>query len=753
MTASWNDVQANPEYQKLTPQEKEAARSQYFNEIVAPKVPKDQLTAARSEFDQDTLKSAPKEQQSLAQKAIGQIGKNPLVGQVEAGLSMASRALALPVAAGASLYQLATAPAGEKAKSAAEASQGVTEAMTYQPRSEAGQATTEAAGKVLGVPGQLGDYAQEKVGKALEGKVSVGTEEAARATARMIPEAIAAVAGARVGEALEGRAATAAKAAATAAKATETTTLNAAKDFVTSKVGMKWEDVPDGLKKKLRLVARDPKELAKLDPDTVEREARAERLGMPITRGDASRNVGQQSREDIVKKVGDENPIRDIRTAQDRALHGAVDKVRESTGATAKTGEQVGQSVQDAGIRAKAKASKTAYDEAFDKARKTEPNATVSADPLYEALSKNPDIQHLGFVETWLKKAKVEQKGEGPGAPIQLSTDIGKALKAKSGKSGAEEIERRPIPLSELQDLRENAAAIARSGHGSEKHFAGLLVKSIDKSFDKIPSAAKAWKEARALYKAHQKEFEETGIIKALGSNKSKSSDRRVDAEKTVAKVMRSSKEDIGKLKKTLTTGGTEETRAAGTRAWRNVQAGVLDELKEAARGKRKIPGEKGQPQFQSTFLDEFKKLEDNGKIDVIFDKEQAARLREIAKGVQDVRTKGNLGTSGSDTAQNLAAQNTLSKLEKLSKFPYGGKYIAGAAKIGQSMLKAGQTEREFAHAKTTPVNEAAEKAKSSRRKSDKSAARKKNTLKTLRRVGPVTPLTLRQRDEQNQNP
>jgi hypothetical protein len=695
--------------------------------------------------------AVPKKEPPTAEKVargIGAVAANPEVGAAETGLSLALGALSLPVAAGASLYQLATAPAGEKAKRAAEASQGVTEAMTYEPRTEAGKALTGAAAKVLGLPGELGEYAQEKVGKALAGKVSVGTEEAARATVRMIPEVVATVAGARAGEGLGKGSAAAGRAVTGEARAAASASLDAAKDFVTNKLGIKWDEVPPGLRKKLQTVARDPQELAKLDRDTVEREARAERLGYPITRGDAARNLGQQSREDVIKKAGDENPIRDIRTAQDLALHGAVDQVRKSTGATAKTHEQIGQSVQDEGIRTKAKASKAAYNAAFDKARETEPNATVSADPLYEALSKNPDIQELGFVERWLKKAKIEQKGAGPGGPIQLSTDIGKALKSKA-KGAAEEIGRRPISLDELQNLREHAGEVARSGRGSEKYVAGKLVKAIDQSFEKIPPAAKAWKEARDLYDAHQKEFEKTGINKALGSNKPKSTDRRVDVEKTVAKVMRSSKEDIGKLKKTLTTGGTDATRTAGTRAWRNIQAGVLDELKEAAKGKRKIPGEKGQPQFQSTFLDLFNKLEANGKIDVIFDKAQAAKLREIAKAVQDVRTKSNVGISGSDTATNLAAQNTLSKLEKLSLVPFG-KTLAGAAKIGQSILKAGQTERELAHAKTTPVTEAATKAKSSRSASHQSATRRKNTLRTLGRVARASPLTLRERDEQN---
>src|SRR5262249_52316175 len=222
MTATWNDVQANPDYQKLTPEQKEAARNQYFDQVVAPKVPKDQLTAVRGAFDKDTLKAAPKEQQSLASKAgelayKGTVDYNPAVAAAETGLQMATGAAALPVAAGASLYQLATAPPGEKAKRATEASQGVQEAMTYQPRTEGGKGLSGVVGTVLGIPGQIGDYAQEKVGEALEGKVSVGTEEAARATARMIPEALVAVAGGRAGDVTK-RAATAAKASVSAAK-------------------------------------------------------------------------------------------------------------------------------------------------------------------------------------------------------------------------------------------------------------------------------------------------------------------------------------------------------------------------------------------------------------------------------------------------------------------------------------------------------------------------------------------------------
>jgi len=751
---TWAEVQTNPEYQKLPAERKEAARKQYFDEMVAPKVPKEKLSSVRAQFDKDTTQQAapaPAQPQRSEVAAMGDM--NPIAGLAETGMNMATGIAALPVEAAASTYKLATAPWGKKAEEAAKASEGVRESMIYQPQTTIGKGMTKAVGTVLGIPGEIGEAAESAVQNRLEGKGIPKTAMVAEVGARLAPEVAATLLGARVGGKLRARAAPGEAAAEAARQASVKAAPDVARQYLESKTGYKWDELPQGLKDKLTIVARDPESLKKLEPETIEREARAERLNMPISRGDAARNLGQQTREDLVKKVGDENPIRDMRSAQDTALHGAMDEVRKSTGAIAKTGEQIGESVQDEGIRGKKAASKSAYDAAFDKARATEPKASVSADPLYEALAKNPDIQELGFLEKWLKKAQIEQKGEGPGAPVQLSTDIGKALKARAKGGKSEEVlERRPIPLTELQHLRETAAGIARSAHGSEKYFAGKLVKAIDKSFDKIPAAAKAWKEARDLFKAHQKEFEEQGIIKALGDNKRNSSDRRVDVEKTVAKVLKSSKADIGALKKTLTTGGTQATRGAGTRAWRNIQAGVLDALKKKAEGKRGIKGEKGQAQFGSQFLDLFNELEANGKIDAIFDAPQAAKLREIAKGVADVRTKADKGISGADTAMNLKVENTLSKLEKTAKLPWGGKYIAGVAKVAKGIVKAGETEREFANAKTTPVTEAAETASKAAKKSDKKARRSRNTLRGLRRAGPVAPpLTLQNQQDQQQ--
>jgi hypothetical protein len=54
MAMKWSDVAANPAFQALSFDEQEEARNQYFNEVVAPQVSKDEIDAVRGEFLADT---------------------------------------------------------------------------------------------------------------------------------------------------------------------------------------------------------------------------------------------------------------------------------------------------------------------------------------------------------------------------------------------------------------------------------------------------------------------------------------------------------------------------------------------------------------------------------------------------------------------------------------------------------------------------------------------------------------------------
>lgn len=58
MPKPWSAVAANPEYQALSPDQQEAARSQYFDQVVVPQLKPDQISVARQQFDAQTGRKA-----------------------------------------------------------------------------------------------------------------------------------------------------------------------------------------------------------------------------------------------------------------------------------------------------------------------------------------------------------------------------------------------------------------------------------------------------------------------------------------------------------------------------------------------------------------------------------------------------------------------------------------------------------------------------------------------------------------------
>lgn len=87
MVVTWDSVASNPAYQALPQEQKDAARQQYFNDVVAPQIPQEHLDIARKQFDSySTPKSnAPKEPGLMSR--IGTDISNRGTGMAEALLS------------------------------------------------------------------------------------------------------------------------------------------------------------------------------------------------------------------------------------------------------------------------------------------------------------------------------------------------------------------------------------------------------------------------------------------------------------------------------------------------------------------------------------------------------------------------------------------------------------------------------------------------------------------------------------------
>ncbi len=747
---TWAEVEAKPQYQGLSPDQKEMARNQYWEQVIAPKVRKEDQKLYRQQFDKDTL---PKKGPQASGGTVGTVldymlGKavDATLGPAEVALHVASQAAALPVEAAGSLLNLATAPAGHRAEKAAGLSQAIGNVMTYQPRTQEGRQIAGAADKVMSVVPKVADWATRDIAEdpTIKGALGPTGSAALQGVANTAVQAIPTVLGARGAKAVAtdaGSAATAARAAAAATRVSEG--LKRAKAYVAAKTSLDWGKIPASVQKNLTDIAEhDPDALLRLKPKAIERQARLEDLNIPATRGQVERDRAQLTHEQTLSKGDVGKPLQDIRDTQDTALHRQVDVVRRSTRAQATTRQGVGESVEralrgtkeenpekwgkaqiEAGLKSPAKAvwSKANYNRKFAIARETEPNASVSPEPLIKLLQKNPDRQELGWLQSWLNKAKVEEAAEQPHAEEPAARHVDATGKPRwTWDTPKPDIGLRNVKLDELTHLREQAAMIARTGQGSEKFYAGKVVGAIDDAMSKIPAAAKNWRAAFDAFKQHKIEFEDQALVSKLTEMASRT-DPVTAMEDTSDAVRGASAADIRNLKKTLTEGGTAQTRAAGQQAWRDIQGSLLDYLKEKADPSEEKGGAE-QAQFAKGFRKEFRKLDKDGKIDAIFSPAQAKRLRAIAQATEDVRTQPRMGVQGSDTAANLQAakdrsqMKTLTLLEKTARFGKAGQLVAGAARGLKSMKESGQAIKDVATAKRSRLDEAAEEARAKKK-------------------------------------
>lgn len=581
-------------------------------------------------------------------------------GEVEPALAAGSGMLASIAGAGASAYGLATAPPGLKARTADEYAKKVASALTYQPRTAFGKLVTNAAA----IPGELlskaGDKTADAVFDATGNKyLAAGADVALQgavniAGGKLVSKGLGAVTSRLKSEPI-----------ATAEQA------QAAESYATSH-GLDWDTLPPVLKKDLAHIAADPEALAGLDPQQAARAARLEKLQVPATRANITRNTGDITAEESFSKADIGQPIRDIKAAQDTRLHGLLDTLRSETGATAETRQALGKSVQGA-ERAKLaslKATKTlAYKEARDSG---ETAAPAEIAPLEEFLSDPTNRRNAGYLRSAIDDY------------------------AQDGQ----------VSINHLEEIRKEANANVSKG-GPEGYFAKKAVKVIDGILD--DSGGDIYKKARAAHAALKTEFDRQGRVKKLVTEKGYSTDRAVALEDTFDNVvLRGSAEELGTVKKSLTDtkAGSGKTRAMGQQAFKDLQGATIDYLKEKAAGKRAIPGENEQLPFNSAFREAFSELDKDGKVDLLFSKQQASLLRELYKVVGDVRTTPATRISGSDTVpRSVAAVSSL--LDQISKLPITnvGKGLITSL---EELRKKGFRKTQVQKAVTSPISEAA---------------------------------------------
>lgn len=605
----------------------------------------------------------------------------------EASAHLGTEMLAFPVEGAASLGAMALAPSGQRVRSANQAIESVSNAMVYQPQTPEGAAVSKGVDTVIGTPGRLADKAGQKV-------TDVTGSAGAGAATSLVLQAIPAVLGGQ-GISAIAKTSAGAKAAAAASEAVQR-----AKTYVSTRTGLDWNALGPEYQKKLAQIAVDAKNLDNLDPKAVERVARAKSLDLPISRGQATRNLGQITQEENLQRSEAGQPLRDIQSQQDIGLHKKLGELRP---AGADTRAQVGESVQGA-ARAKYQALKKDYQAKYKAARESgETRSPVSTTALEDWLSVPANARNSGYLKSALQEYK----------------------DSVSRETGPEKVSQ--IRINDLEEIRKEVNAASQSSDGTTRHFAGEAKKVIDGILDQ--AGGDLYKKARQSFKATKDEFDRQSLVKKLVTEKGKSSDRAVALEDTFDTVVRSgSKDQLSSLIKSLKQGGTTKTRAMGAKAVSDLQAATIDYLREKAAGRRGVTGEQEQLQFNSSFIDAVDELDKDGKLDVLFGGKATSALRELRAATRDLRTKPADRIAGPNTTPRLIAA-----LEKLSKVPILGDIVGGAAKAVGKLHQMGKEGREVKEAATNPVDSAASKAK-----------KPKNTIGMLGRGATLAPATVR---------
>lgn len=356
---------------------------------------------------------------------------------------------------------------------------------------------------------------------------------------------------------------------------------------------------------------------AALTEDALLRSERAQSLPVPInlTLGQKTRTFDQMRFEKETAKLPTEGTrLRERFAEQNDKVFQNFDAFIDQTGAEAPNLRTTGKLV-DAALVKKYKAKKDEIREAYKVARESGDMAElVDVSPIRDYLAENSSA--------------------ATNAPILNS--VQSELERLTGGG-------RYISINDIEELRKMTGKLGKPNMANANAaFAPDVVGVIDSLT--AGKGGPAYQQARRMYENFSKEFKNAGVINGLLRTKPGTRDRAVAFEDVFNKtILAGSLDDVRAVRRTLQTGGEE-----GKQAWRELQGQTLNDIKQKAFG-NSSRDELGNPIGSPAKLDQaIKNLDADGKLDFIFGKRGAERLRDVNDLAKDVYTAppGTVNTS-----------------------------------------------------------------------------------------------------------
>lgn len=336
------------------------------------------------------------------------------------------------------------------------------------------------------------------------------------------------------------------------------------------------------------------------------RRIAGEELPVPVelTKGQATRDFGQlRFEQEAAKNPELGAPIRERMQQQNQAVRQSFDSWIDETGAQAPDNRAAGIAV-DKALTAKAVRDRAEIRVAYKEAEKAgEMAAPVSTKQVVDALNASQSAESTAPVLTAAKKELIR---------------LGGAVEDANGQLVAKD-----MSLGATEQLRKFVNKVTGNDPTNIK-FAGDLKRAIDASTE--GAGGELYAKARGLRAKYADQYENRAIISDLLSNKRGMADRRVALEDVSDRILfRSSLDDMRFARKVLQTGGEE-----GQQAWREIQGSALRYIRdEATKGVARDAA--GNEIISASSLDKaIKRLDNEGKLDYLFGKRGAEKLRAV---------------------------------------------------------------------------------------------------------------------------
>lgn len=346
----------------------------------------------------------------------------------------------------------------------------------------------------------------------------------------------------------------------------------------------------------------------------------AQNLPIPIdlTKGQATRQFEQvRFEQEMAKDPNKGQPLRERFADQNQAVLRNFDAFVDETGAQLVDPVSVGDAVQSA-LRSSAAADKNRIRVAYKKAEQAGAmEDPVNMDPLVAYLNEAaPDAATAPLLNTarsWAIKYGIAREEGGVLVPVR-------------GSDGSSLMNTRASGVTTLATAEKYRQMINRNTDFEPTNVrqATIIKGLIDQSTE--GAGGEAYRQARMLRRQYAEKYENFGLASDLINNKRGMTDAKVAAEDVFRKaILNSSVADVRQLGRLMKTSGDQ-----GRKAWAEVQGAAVRHIQDQAT-KNVSRDSRGNAIVSPKGLDDaIKAMDRAGKLDYLFGKKGAEQLRAI---------------------------------------------------------------------------------------------------------------------------